>query len=278
MNPPSGFIQNCNSSPYETTIGPGNPDPGALPASAGIETRMTNRSLRALERLGADESITDEEIHAIKFDVTYSEQSKLFAYLQQAITSVEADPNADAFERSAAEMLRGWNRRADESDRATSLAILTLMPVGQAREAGLPEPDPHASLAAAVKLLITKHGRLDPPWSWMNRMKRGDLDVATDGGPDVLHAVEGPLENARVEANSGDGLMFFVSFGKDGVRSRSLHQYGSATSRPKSPHYADQVPLFVAHETKPVWTTEAEIREHLEREYRPGEELGAEAR
>jgi penicillin amidase/acyl-homoserine-lactone acylase len=278
VNPPSGFIQNCNSSPFETTIGPGNPDPGALPASAGIETRMTNRSLRALELLGADESITDEELHAIKFDVTYSEQSRLFSFLQQAIASVEADRGADAFERSAAEMLRAWNRRADESDRATSLAILTLMPVGQAREAGLPEPDPHASLKAAVKLLVTKHGRLDPPWIWMNRMKRGDLDVATDGGPDVLHAVEGPLENARVEANSGDGLMFFVDFGKDGVRSRSLHQYGSATSRPKSPHYADQVPLFVAHQTKPVWTTEAEIRAHLEREYRPGEELGAEAR
>jgi acyl-homoserine-lactone acylase len=47
---------------------------------------------------------------------------------------------------------------------------------------------------------------------------------------------------------------------------------------PKSPHYADQVPLFVAHETKPVWMDEAEIREHLGREYRPGEELGAESR
>ena len=52
VDPPSGFIQNCNSSPFETTIGAGNPDPDAFPASAGIETRMTNRSLRALELLG----------------------------------------------------------------------------------------------------------------------------------------------------------------------------------------------------------------------------------
>jgi acyl-homoserine-lactone acylase len=125
---------------------------------------------------------------------------------------------------------------------------------------------------------MTKHGRLDPPWSWLNRMHRGALDVATDGGPDVLHAVQGPLVNARVAADSGDGLMFFVDFGKDGVHSRSLHQYGSATSRPKSPHYADQVPLFVAHRTKPVWLDESDIRAHLEREYRPGEELGAESR
>jgi len=42
-------------------------------------------------------------------------------------------------------------------------------------------------------------------------------------------------------------------------RSESLHQYGSATGRPKSPHYSDQVPLFVAHQLKPVWLDESEI-------------------
>jgi hypothetical protein len=31
------------------------------------------------------------------------------------------------------------------------------------------------------------------------------------------------------------------------------------------------VPLFAAGRLKPVWMDEAEIRAHLEREYRPGE-------
>ncbi len=279
VNPPSGFIQNCNSSPFQTTLGPGNPDPAAFPASAGIETRMTNRSLRALELLGADASITDEALHAIKFDVSYSEQSAHAAYLERAAAAVDAEgAQATALETSAAALLRAWNRRADSSDRATSLAILTIMPTVEARENGRPEPDPLESLRASIQLLMTRHGRLDPPWSWLNRMQRGVLDVAPDGGPDVLHAVEGPLKDARVADDSGDGLMFFVDFGEDGVSARSLHQYGSATSRPKSPHYADQVPLFIAHRTKPVWQDEAEIRAHLEREYRPGEELGAESR
>lgn len=89
----------------------------------------------------------------------------------------------------------------------------------------------------------------------------------------MLHAVEGPLVKGRVHADSGDGLMFLVSFDVDGVRSESLHQYGSATGRPASPHYADQAPLFAAHRLKPAWMDEAEIRAHLERAYRPGEEL-----
>jgi hypothetical protein len=39
-----------------------------------------------------------------------------------------------------------------------------------------------------------------------------------------------------------------------------------------SKHYNDQGPLFVKRELRPVWRMEAEIRAHLEREYRPGHE------
>jgi penicillin amidase/acyl-homoserine-lactone acylase len=55
------------------------------------------------------------------------------------------------------------------------------------------------------------------------------------------------------------------------VHSRSVHQFGSATLDESSPHYADQVPLFIARKTKQVWLDEAELRQHLEAEYRPGE-------
>jgi len=279
LNPPSGFVQNCNSSPFETTLGAGNPTPEAFPASAGIETHMTNRALRALEQLGADSSLTEEELRAIKFDVTVSERSELFGYLERALAAVDAagvEPRS--LEASAAALLRSWDRRADSSNRATTLAILTLYPLIEARHDGRPDPDPRASLRETARMLMRRHGRLDPPWSWVNRMRRGALGLGVDGAPDVLHAVEGPLADDRVAADAGDGLMFFVSFGKDGVRSESLHQYGSATSRPKSPHYADQVPLFALHQLKPVWMEESEIRAHLEREYRPGEEQGAFAR
>jgi len=55
------------------------------------------------------------------------------------------------------------------------------------------------------------------------------------------------------------------------VRSRSIHQFGAGTSRPGSPHFADQAPLFARHAFKVVWMDEADIRANLEREYSPGE-------
>ena len=66
--------------------------------------------------------------------------------------------------------------------------------------------------------------------------------------------------------------MLIAEWDRDGrVRSRSIHQFGSATLDEKSKHYADQAPLFAEQRLKPVWLDETEIRAHLEREYRPGE-------
>jgi penicillin amidase/acyl-homoserine-lactone acylase len=268
-NPPSGFVQNCNSSPFHTTIGAGNPSPADFAPSDGIETRMTNRSLRALEQLAADRSITADALRAIKFDVGYSEESDDWRYFQRAIAAAAADPTP--LEARAIALARSWDRRATAENRAAPIALLTIYPWLHAH--GGAEPDPRASLDAAATGLERRFGRLDPTWAEVNRMQRGATDLGVDGGPDVLHAVEGPTVDGRIEADSGDGLMLLVAFDRKGVHSESLHQYGSASTRPASPHYADQMELFATHRTKPVWLDLADIRAHLEREYRPGEEL-----
>jgi acyl-homoserine-lactone acylase len=84
------------------------------------------------------------------------------------------------------------------------------------------------------------------------------------------------LDDGRLGGQQGDSLVILVSWDRAGnLHSRSIHQYGSATLSETSPHYADQAPLFVNRELKPVWLDEADIRAHLEREYRPGEELSS---
>jgi penicillin amidase/acyl-homoserine-lactone acylase len=69
-------------------------------------------------------------------------------------------------------------------------------------------------------------------------------------------------------AVDGDTFIMFVTWDKNGkLSSQSIHQFGSATLDPASPHYADQSPLFVAMRMKPVWFTEAELQGHFERDY-----------
>ncbi len=83
-----------------------------------------------------------------------------------------------------------------------------------------------------------------------------------------------PAEDGRLVGHAGDSYVLVAAWDAQGnVRSRSIHQYGSATRDEGSPHFADQAELFARRQLKPVWMDEAEIRAHLEREYRPGELL-----
>jgi penicillin amidase/acyl-homoserine-lactone acylase len=269
LNPPAGFVQNCNNTPFQTTLGAGNPDPGAYADTPGIERHMTNRALRALELLGGDESITRQEFEAYKYDVTYAEQSEVTRAWRRLLA---APAGGDAALREALDLLRRWDRRAAPDSPAAALALLTLEP-GHRNEA-LPDTATLAErLRDAARDLRRHFGTLAPPLPELLRLRRGPVDLGLDGGPDLLHAFYARRgDDGRWGVYAGDSLVMVVEWdASGGVRSRSIHQYGASTSRALSPHFADQAPLFVRHELKPVWLDEADIRAHLEREYRPGE-------
>ena len=95
------------------------------------------------------------------------------------------------------------------------------------------------------------------------------LDLPLGGGPDVINGINARNVDDRLVGRQGDSLVMVVELGPDGTRSTSIHQYG-ASSRPGSPHFADQAPLFVKRGMKPTWRTPGELAGHTERAYEPG--------
>jgi acyl-homoserine-lactone acylase len=271
VNPESGFVQNCNSTPFQTTDGPGNPEPADFSAEFGIETHMTNRALRAMELFGADDSVTFEEFERYKYDLYYSEQSfigKLLRFLQ------EQRATGDPIVEEARALLANWDRSTHEDSRAAALAIMTGLPLFN-NWGRMPEPERAFDLLkSAAEKLRRKHGRIDVPWSEINRIVRGNVDIGLGGGPDILHAVYGGFDEEKVQyiARAGDTLVQLVRWDEQGaVSSKIVHQFGSATSHPDSKHYADQVPLYVQRTLRDVWFTDEDIAANLAREYRPGQ-------
>ena len=88
----------------------------------------------------------------------------------------------------------------------------------------------------------------------MNRIIRGQHNLAIDGAWDTLRSVWGEAQpDGTLKAVAGDTYILFVEWDPQGtLRSDSIHQFGSATLDARSPHYADQLPLFVEMKTKPV--------------------------
>ncbi|MEM1176901.1 MAG: acylase [Acidobacteriota bacterium] len=271
LDPPAGFVQNANNTPFQTTGTGADPRRLDLPAeaAAAIEDRMTGRAHRALELLSADSTISFDELIAIKWDHAYHPEAPLMRRLRRLIAASGEDPNIPA---TVVQRLEAFDREPDLDDTNAALVLLAVGPFWEAEDSPS-DAELVDSLVSAMGHLEQHFGRIDPPWGDVHRLRRGEVDLPIAGGPDVLHAVYSEAaDDGRLVGVAGDSYVLAVAWDQDGeVRSQSLHQFGSATLDETSTHFADQAQLFVERRLKPVWLDEEEIRAHLAREYRPGE-------
>ncbi|HJW40558.1 MAG TPA: acylase [Rhizomicrobium sp.] len=269
-NPPSDFVFNSNNTPFQATAPQDDLKPADFSKTLGIQTNMTNRAMRALETFGADKAITADAFRRYKFDLSYSVHSDIARLVSEVLA---ANPAGDGDLKEAQRILRSWDRRTDIHNRGTALAVLTGVRAAPEEPGGPWKEPPLAALREAIAILKTHFGRLDPEWGQINRFRRGTLDLPIDGGPDVYRAVYGKQQDdGTLTAVDGDTFIMFVTWDRNGkLSSQSVHQFGSATLDSASPHYADQSLLFVKMQMKPVWFTEAELKGHVTRDYRPGQ-------
>ena len=279
LNPASGFVQNANSTPFKTTVGNDNPLPESVSPTSGIELFMTNRALRLNDLLSADEAMTWEAFKAIKFDMRFSAESNMANWVTRISQMTFTDPHA----QQAQQVLTNWNLDTDPANNGAALAILTLhflneddtSKINVSRLGDASETSDAALTAAfnrAVQVIVKHHNAdFNVAWAQLNRVRRGDVDMGIGGSPDVAHAVYGQLgDDGRFNGVAGDSFVQLVRWDADGnVHSESIHQFGSATLDETSPHYADQVPLFVNRQLKQVWFDEADVRAHASEIYRP---------
>ena len=123
-------------------------------------------------------------------------------------------------------------------------------------------PNSEGIFLDCIKKIESAFGRIDPMWSEVNFLVRGDLALPIQGGPDTLRAIYGRLQDdGTLKAVAGDGLVVALSWDSSGKQeSKSIHQYGSATQDTKSPHYDDQVKMFAEEKMKPTFFDKTELK------------------
>ena len=270
INPESGMLFNANNTPFSATDGSDNLSPDDFPQSMGLAHNHTNRSLRLIELNDGHALLDRQAILRQKFDLVYSDKSE---QLRTVTELLAVDYGDDESLVQAANHLSQWDHSTDKENRHTALAILTLRKLARAED-----PDDHspaalrAALESTIEYLITRHGRIDPPWGEVNRLIRGDVNVPIDGGPDILRAIYsfGLEQNEPAYATHGDTWMALVEWDKNGqISADVLHQFGSATLDKSSPHYADQAQLFADKKWRKALLNINEIRASSERSYFP---------
>ena len=250
-DPLEGFYQNCNSSPYLATgsrVDASKP----LPDWTGIEKHQTNRALRALETFGIDPSISREEFFEYKFDVEYSRESILADVRKRYINDMKNKGIPKKF-GPAINLIKNWNLRADSSNTAAALAILTLPNAFRYQDLKYNADSITIKLKESISFLEKNFGKINIPLGRVNRLLRGKTSLPLSGGPGTLRAVYSKKSGKVYKAVAGDCYIQAVEWGPEGQQSAwSIHQYGSATRDQGSIHYDDQSKLFSKHEMKQI--------------------------
>lgn len=269
VNPASGYVMNANNTPY-VAAGPGDElDRAGFSPLLGVEDDMTNRAVRAIELFEASGPIGEARLKAIKYDRGYSRASYAGPWLD-AIARL--DTRGDPKLAKAQALLGKWDWTLANDDPAEALALIVLRPRNRAYYRREPSPDAREELKKASDYLMKHFGRLDPPLGDILRLRQGTVDLPVDGGNDTLRAstLWDEDKDGRFSVRHGDSFIMFVTWDRDGrVHSESIQPFGAATTRPQSPHYADQAPLFVAKKLKPVLFEPAALMAGGRRSYRP---------
>ena len=250
LNPPDGFLQNCNSNPYLAT---GNMEDVSkpLPEWTGIETYQTNRALRALETFGADSSISRDDFFKYKYDTQYSSNSVIAKVRDRYIKEMvnEKDPKLI----SALTLIKEWDLSADSSNTAAALAMIVLPNAFYEDDLNYEIEDITQKLVETIDYLETTFGRIDVPLGMVLRLVRGKTNLPLSGGPGLLRAIYFKKKDDMYVGRAGDCYFQAVEWGSNGeLNAWSIHQFGSATSIESSIHYDDQAKLFSKHIMKQI--------------------------
>jgi acyl-homoserine-lactone acylase len=265
-NPNSGLIQNCNSSPFQTTDGNDNPNESQFPEWLGIETIMTNRALRSLELFGSDEYISSDDMMNYKYDLKYSEKSNLAKIIKRTNEITTDNPLLI----SAIRVLQKWDLKTNIDNHHTAFAIFSLFKFIEDNPSYINLNELEENILLNAKKFKKWYGGLEIPWGKVNRLIRGNINLPLNGGPDISHAIYGaPQKNGILKGVAGDCFIIYAEWDKDGnVSSNSIHQYGS-TQNIDSKHFNDQATLFSQKKMKPVLFKLDEIQKNAERIYQP---------
>jgi len=285
LNPPSGFLQNCNNPPWVVTknsgLNPLAPTPYYLrktPRPGAGEEALNTRAERLFEVLGQNKKFTLDDMKELAFDTRIVPADVIVPLLERAYT---AKPTQDARVKRGLDLLKSWDRRSGED----SVAYTYLYFWGTAYQErfghrfsrfvsydrrkidlGSSEEQDHARQAfeKAVTHIHKQFGKPDVRWGDVNVVMRGGkFPMDGTGLYDVLHPDEGPeQDNGQMYCNDGWGDLLIVVEGNP-KEIWSLLPYGES-EHADSRHYNDLAKLHSRRQAKRFWFTPAEIVAHTE--------------
>jgi len=297
-NPASGWIQNCNSTPF-TLAGEFSPDKSKFPSYMAPDAQNA-RGINAERVLKRESAFTIDKLIAAANDPYLSGFEELIPTLVAAYKSSD-NPTLRTKLKEPIALLSNWDKSYGIKSVATTLAIYWGQELRKQISSRIP---PASDQLSIIKLMETRSSdveKLDAlekildelqldfgtwvvAWGEVNRFQRltGKInETYSDFKPSLpvgstssfwgslasfgSHKFQG---TNKMYGYVGNSFVAVVEFGKE-VKAKSVLAGGN-NNNPLSPHFQDQAMLYSQGKFKDVWFYKKDVVKHAERTYHPG--------
>ena len=295
LNPPNGWIQNANSTPF-TAAAEFSPKREDYPAYMAPD-HENFRGVHAVRVLTDVDGLTLDGLVDLAHDPYLPGFEALIGGLLEAWEQAE-EPGAALAEPIG--VLKEWDFATGKDSVAMTLAHFYGMNYlaratfpedmsEMARITMLGTATPPAQrlevFADTVAMLASDFGNWRMPWGEINRFQRlsGAIELEYDDAKPSLavgmansrwgaladFGAERREGTKRLYGDNGNSFVAVVEFG-DRVRAKSI-LVGGQSNDPASPHFDDQAPLYVEHEFKDVAYYREDVERRARERSRPGD-------
>ncbi len=297
-NPATGWLQNCNATPF-TAAGNGSISRKKYPVYMAPDPENF-RGINAVKVLESREKYDINTLIAAGYDTYLAAFDVLLPSLFNATrTPIAEDIKPEIMK--AIQLLVSWDRRSAANSVATTIAIHwaeRVVPDLLRNKKGpvdlpfelprllkeMPDGKKVAYLHEVLKKLKSDFGTWEVPWGDINRFQRIDNKLKArfdDKAPSIpcpfASSAWGSLPsfNSRTYEGStkrygygGNSFICAVEFGKR-IKAKSLLA-GGQSGDPQSKHFADQALMYTKGQFKDVLFYKEDILKNAEEQYQPG--------
>ena len=300
-NPSSGWIQNCNSTPF-TSSGKSSPQKEDYPAYMAPDGQNA-RAINAIRLLSDAKDLTiDKVIHDIGYNHYLAAFDILLPPLFQAYDELDS---SDSLKQQLAEpinLLKAWDKNSSASSLASAIGIEWAYNMAQLAS---PSANPYDKsnairqlnsmvsntslrekltiLSSTLADLTKRFGTWKTAWGEINRYQRTTNNKFNDASPSLPVGLAAatwgciPSFATRRFPNSvkrygvsGNSFVACVEFGKK-VKAKTVITGGQSFD-PESKHFTDQAQMYIDGNFKDVLFYKEDVLKHVESSYKPGEQ------
>ncbi|WP_353218054.1 penicillin acylase family protein [Sandarakinorhabdus sp.] len=282
LDPPGGFVQNANDTPWVNSI-PRGLNPADYPAHVAPPEPTSLRAQQSLRLLMGNDKISFADFQRRKLTTT-----ALMADRMKVLLLAASAGSSDSDVRAARDLLAGWDNRFEADSRAAVLFeewAKRFAGPNLTDQSNFTRPwtldDPintpagisddgaaTAMLKAAADAVKARHGRLDPAYGDASRFSAGEaVSLPGHGGLGGLGLFRtifwGPWQGDKRAPEAGETWVNLIEFSTP-MKAIAAMSYGNS-SQPGSPHRSDQLQLVSEKRFRALWLTRADVERNLER-------------